>query len=79
VDGSRGLPSAGVLASVLVTAPLPRATRTCTQCQRSVRAPFLVCAACLDGIFLGPRKPSTWYELAREGRLPYRVEGGTER
>ena len=54
-------------------------TRTCTRCQRIVRAPFLVCAACLEGIFLGPREPQSWTERARAGRLPYRVEGGTGR
>ena len=57
----------------------PRATRTCTHCQREVRAPFLVCAACLDGIFLGPREPQSWIELAREGRLPVVVVGGAAR
>jgi len=57
----------------------PRVTRTCTQCQRAVRAPFLLCAACLEGIFLGPREPQSWTELAREGRLPALAVGGTSR
>ena len=57
----------------------PRATRTCTQCQRAVRAPFLLCAACLEGVFLGPREPQSWIELARVGRLPVVVVGGAQR
>jgi hypothetical protein len=47
--------------------------------QRAVRAPFLLCAACLDDIFLGRQQPQSWTELAREGRLPVVVVGGAQR